>query len=572
MKEKNDSIIENLQKSDKKSIFTITSVIYLAIILIYEFLYCNYEFVNSITTKFNFSIYRIIVYISIFFLFYKFKDRFIEQAIEGFKSKIKCYGVFICLFFPIMGAIMIITEIVLLGIIYFSTAILLYASLLLLLLSVYISNDIIHNAIVISLLIGIVFSITITINNQLDEKRHFLAAYSISIGRFNLKEAGAEETVAEMPRMLNQKCIIKCFNIYPTKNIITNFEGKEVEDTPCDYFALSYIPSALGIFIARTLGGSIADIYITGRIFCLIGYTIAIYYALKMFRTKKNIIFAIFFLPMLLALASVYSPDGIGVAISALFIAYCLKLREEEHIDIKKILKLVLIFALLLTVKSIGYIGLALIIFILPIKKILKENKKYILVFLIALIIVLLLFSTAFVNVIHGEADSRSLGSGNNKQFNYILNNPLEYAKVLIRHLKYILTDLKSLHFINAPMFFRQTYNYIGDILLVYLIFLGITDNSEQYKLRTRFVFILTFIIFLSIISTLMYLSYTKLGSNIIVGYQQRYMFPVLFLLLSSISIKKLGLKNLQKNAMALSYVSIMLLVVSTLDVITLLK
>ena len=81
-------------------------------------------------------------------------------------------------------------------------------------------------------------------------------------------------------------------------------------------------------------------------------------------------------MPMLLALASVYSPDGIGTALVALFIAYCLKLHEKDNFNIKEISILLLLLILAASIKSVGYIGISLIIFVLPLKKIIKQNKK----------------------------------------------------------------------------------------------------------------------------------------------------------------------------------------------------
>ena len=66
----------------------------------------------------------------------------------------------------------------------------------------------------------------------------------------------------------------------------------------------------------------------------LLGYTFLIALTLKIIPYKKYIIFSVFFMPMLLALASVYSPDGIGTALVTLFIAYCLKLHEKDNINI----------------------------------------------------------------------------------------------------------------------------------------------------------------------------------------------------------------------------------------------
>lgn len=556
-------------KINEQDFLLITTVLYVAIILIYELMYCNFEFITKSIPNYNFSLYRIISYFSIYFIFLKFKDKFIEKAINGFQSETKCLLVYIIFTFTISmligGIVLLITK----RTIKLSISILFIACFAFDLLAIYISNNFTQNIIVTTLLIGTIFSISITFNNQLDEKRHFLSSYSVSLGNFNLKTASIEENTSKLPRQMPAKYFVRYFSQYPSNYITKDFQERDIKDTPNDYPTVSYFFSGLGIFMARIFGGSIADIYITGRIFNLLGYTVFVILAIRVIPYKKKILYAVFFMPMLLALSSVYSVDGIGTALMALFIAYCLKLHEKDNINIKEVMILIGLSILATTIKSIGYIGIALIIFILPLKKIYKQNKKYMKFIGVTFAIIILVVTLVCIARIKQPGDPRVKGTNTSMQLKYVISNPIKYVKTLVKHTKLIFTNLDELSFLNAPMFFSSTYYYCFIMLMSYILFISITDGSKRLKIRTRIIFVLTFLLIYTMTSTAMYLGYTPIEANYILGFQMRYLFPILFLILSSISIKKFTLKNkLRYDNLIISYISFAFLIVSALDAI----
>lgn len=556
-----------LKRLKEKDVFLITTVIYLAIILLYELFYCNFEYFTGIIQNYNFSAYRIIVYCVIYFLFYKLKDKFIKSAVEALNSKVKCYFIDMIIFFTILLSIPLI--IIANKNLSVNITIAFISILIFNLFAIYISNNIIKNAIITALLFGSVFSISVTFNNQLDEKRHFLSSYSISLGKFNLNSAEVDKDVLDMPRMMKAKQFIGYFSERPTDEIINDFSDYKAEDTPSTYMVLSYLVSAVGIFISKLLGGSIADIYITGRIFNLLAYILLIAITLKILPHKKYIIYSIFFMPMLLALASVYSPDGIGTALIALFIAYCLRLHEKDSIKIKEVLKLLLLLILAASIKSVGYIGIVLIVFILPLKKILRQNKKYIKYLIPALAIIGVAVIFIYITNINAPGDTRVQGTGTREQFEYILKNPIQYFKVLLKHIVNVFFSLRGMSFLNAPMFFSKTYYNVFLVMTIYLFFISITDSSKQLKIKHRILFVFTFFVICAMISTAMYLSYTKVGATYIDGYQMRYMFPTLALIFMSISVKKFGLdleKKFNYSNLYIAYPMVIFLIISLLD------
>ena len=243
---------KKIKKLEYKDIFLITTVIYFTIVLLYELFYCNFRYFTGAIQNYNFSLYRIISYCIIYLIYYKFKDKFIKPAIETLNNKIKCY------FIDIIIALTILLSIVLICIaiknLSINIVIAFIALLVFNLFALYISNNLIKNAVVVAVLFGSIFSISVTFNNQLDEKRHFLSSYSVAIGEFNLKNPKSDKNIVDMPRRMDTIEFIEYFEQKPSEELTSNFSNKKLEDTPNNYMVVSYLVSAIGIFISKILG------------------------------------------------------------------------------------------------------------------------------------------------------------------------------------------------------------------------------------------------------------------------------------------------------------------------------
>ena len=241
-----------LKKLKEKDIFIITTVIYFSIVLLYELFYCNFEYFVGKIQNYNFSLYRIIIYCVVYLIYYKVKDKFIKVAIETLNSKAKCYFIDMIVFFTVLLSVVLLCSAI--KNLSVNIIIAFFALLIFNLFALYISNNIVKNAIITGLLFGSVFSISVTFNNQLDEKRHFLSSYSVAIGEFNLKNPKVDKSVSEMPRMMNVAKFLECFEQKPKGEMVEEFSNKKLEDTPNNYMVVSYLVSGIGIFISKTLG------------------------------------------------------------------------------------------------------------------------------------------------------------------------------------------------------------------------------------------------------------------------------------------------------------------------------
>ena len=528
-------------KLNKKQIITL--LILCMIIGIYELLFCNYLFITGEST-YAFSFYRIVMYVAVIILFLKFSKHILEY--KGGIQKAEKYILYVSIllllatfFFTFVGKITLLTAIIII-----------IAILLILLLAFSLTGNYIKNFILIALAMGFILSMIMPINNQLDEKRHFLSAYNLSYANINFNKPIINEGVQSIPQRLN----FEKFNTYFHKNyeptFLEEYEIEDISNIPAAYNPIQYLPSAIGIYIARLLGGSIADIYYAGRFFNLIGYIVLVAFTLKILPYKRKSFYVIFLMPMLLALASVYSVDSIMVGVISLWIAYCLKLYEQkEKITGKQLLILLGIFTLIGTLKSMSYLPIALFIFIIPIRKIVKENKKY-LVPIIFLGIVSVTINIGITLYLQSDqlSDPRVENTNAMQQIEYIKEEPIEYIKILGKHIKTTLTEFSALSYLNGPMFFGNDFDNIFLILLLFLFYTGITDDSKNLSKKTKWIAIITFFIVLSITSTLLYISYTPLQSKTIQGYQLRYIFPIISLIVICLSSEKIKNQKSEKK------------------------
>ena len=88
------------------------------------------------------------------------------------------------------------------------------------------------------------------------------------------------------------------------------------------------------------------------------------------------------------------------------------------------------------------------------------------------------------------------------EQFNYVINNPIRYAKILTKHTIDNFDNLKNLSFLNAPMFFPKTAYKAFIVILAYLLFISVTDSSKHLSAKTRLIFILSFFVVFAMTST----------------------------------------------------------------------
>lgn len=546
----------------------LTFAIYIITMLIFEIGYCNASnMVNIVNRNFHeitydFSLCRLIMYIVILILVGIFRKKFVNDVIETLeKNKYKKIFTYLYL---ILGALIIITASIIVAkfpLLSRGISIGMMAVLMGAIAAIYISNNILKNVIIITLNLGIIFSISTNFNHAIDEKKHFMTAFNIAFGNFDYAENPITDSGIEQLPQISKFSTINPFLEKKYEPNITNEVNKEdTPSTPAEYNCIGYLPAGLGIFIGKTLGGSIIDIYIMGRIFNLLFYTFLITIALKLIPYKKNIFAVIFLMPMALVLSATYSIDGYCIGTVAIFIAYCLKLKhEKETINLKEFCILVGLFLVMLTAKSMAYVLVGCIALILPIKATLKKNKKYLPIIIIASIIAVIILAIGVITVknTHIKEDTRASGDISvSGQINSILHNPVLDIKVVANHIKNTFLNMNWYKMLHDDKFFTENCQVVLIPLMLFMLYVAITEDDYNFKISNKVVMILTFLFVYGMTSLVLYLSFSPVGSLNIGGYQTRYIIPILPLLLFCLSSNNIIVKNKENRNFNITIVS----------------
>ena len=432
---------------------------------------------------------------------------------------------------------------------------------------IYVSNNHIKNIILTVMTIGMVFTITTKFNHAVDEKRHFMSALNLSYFNFDYAENPITDLeIEKLPQLSKFSTIDEFLEDDYTPQVSEEVNKADVPSLPAEYNFLMYTAPAIGIFIAKTLGGSIIDLYIMGRIFNLILYGILISIATKLLPYKKNVFMIIFLMPMSLLLAASYSIDGVCIGVVSIFIAYCLKLKKEKDvISLKDFLILAGLFIILLLAKSMSYLMVGVMVFMLPIIPTLKKNKKYLPIIITVFLIACIILGTLVIYVKNTRIISDTRANGNvsvSEQLENLLHNPIFDIRLLILHIRNTLFNFNWLTMLNDQVFFTHNATYVMLPLLLFLLYVALTEDDYNFKVKDKIVMILSFLLTFFMTSMVLYLSFTPVGKLSIDGYQTRYILPILSLLLFCVSnnkVKTIKSKNRNMNISIISSAFIMI-------------
>lgn len=518
-----------------------TTIMIIINILIYELGFCNLNNIKNGT--YTFSLFRIVVYIVFFVLYILSIKKFSLEARKTLQSKKKVIiGYFVAFIIYLIYKFITRDD-------DYNIIMTLIAGINLFIFILYISKDYIKNIVITIVTLGTLMSIFINVFHRIDEKKHFLSAFNVAIGKFDLKNGYENDEFDNIAIFFNpsQSFAKDYFNKYSTFMVSKIDENKSIYSTPAEYIPMLYIPASIGINIARLLGGSIADIFFAGRIANLIFYGILLIIIFEILPFKKKIFYVIYLLPMILALAGTYSIDGITLGFVGIFIAYVLKLyNEKRDINLKELICLSILFILSLLGKNGSYIGIGLLILMLPIFKSLKVDKK---VRYIAISIALIVFLTVGFQAIKVlQTQDGDIRGGDNtspaRQVQYLKENPTDLFLIYIKFFKELFFNLESYISLNSFIFFFKESKYITILLILFIFYTTLTDESDKFDRKSKILMFLSSIITIFTMSFVMYLSFSPIGNDEISGFQSRYILPVLPLMLMCVNSKKITVKK----------------------------
>ena len=118
-------------------------------------------------------------------------------------------------------------------------------------------EDYVKNIIITAMAAGSIFSIATDAFHNIDEKKHFVSALNISVGNFNyINEALTDTTFNNI--QFNTPMIDVAMEYFDKKcdfNLERIPQDESIFSTPANYNFIVYLPSSIGMCLARFLGG-----------------------------------------------------------------------------------------------------------------------------------------------------------------------------------------------------------------------------------------------------------------------------------------------------------------------------
>lgn len=455
------------------------------------------------------------------------------------------------------------------------------------------------------LLIAILFGTVFVFSNPpgfgIDERAHFMRSYMVAHLNINPDRNTTTGTFGgNLPDnlagfvafsttdlMLNKKYTnifnrkdadISKYNRYSnetfSKNLINNEATNKQLLASLAYSPLGYIGFAASERLAELINLSIINTLYFARVFGLAAYIIAIFCAIRIAKNYKWLIVVIALLPTSLFQASTISLDPIVTASSILLFAALTRHWAKKNKPEKAWVNIIILCSLTaLALTKIPYLGLLIIPVLLP-KEVFWTRKLEIYWKTLWLIVPSI---TALAWIIFNAKVSKQLvilqTSGvadTSKQISVIVHEPLRFIEVLA-----------YTYYQNADRMLSSLIGLIGDrqvgltsAIMFILAFtaLGLAglfykqlQTPKAIEQRQWLAIGSAIIAVILIMSTTLYLTFTPVREDMILGLQGRYFLPILpFILILLIKLSPLKIIEPKTKALIIALSSTILMLAST--------
>jgi len=335
----------------------------------------------------------------------------------------------------------------------------------------------------------------------------------------------------EMSRLLTQGH--ENFTVYTFRKGTTTFSWSMI-GVQFIYNRLAHIIPGLVTFISRSL---VLPPVLTVKIGSMtnhIVYSLIIYFALKRLNSGKYLMAVIAMVPTAFALSTSFGYDHWLTAFFMLGFAYYLHEIQtpEKKIELKNLIIMVGAFVFALGTKEV-YVPMMFVLFFIKKDKFkeLKHYYRYITAVTGLIIFVFAVFLIPFVMSGGGDGDWRGESNVNAVgQMRFMFQNPFSYTMILLRFLVQYFNVFTNNYFTH---FAHMGYTPFLLLLWILICFTALTDRKScddltstgKMKVLITFLGLSTVVLF----STAMYIGFTGVGEDTILGVQQRYKLPLLF-------------------------------------------
>lgn len=386
------------------------------------------------------------------------------------------------------------------------------------------------------------FLITMPTFKNHDEYYHWLKAYEVSEGHLMTPiEEGIQGSM--MPSSVADACP-KDWTTMTYRDVQEKIKHpleKEKQgilnpETAAVYSFVQYVPQAVGIALARIFTDSTYLITCAGRLANMIVAIVLLYLAIKIMPFGKKLLLIPAMIPIAIEGFTSLSPDAMTISMSFLYIAYILQLAfgKKKKIQLKEKI-ILLVMSVIIALCKIVYIPLVGLVLIIPKEKFKNENNKskminFCIIAGIAVVINLLwlgISSRYLANFREGDSKIQVL---------LALQNPIQYIQTVLYTINLNGHSYLMSLFGNAIGWgeFVKLDSIVPYTILAMYLFVASTDEEIKGKLKKyQIMWILLVVLAIcALIFTSLYVQWTTVGKESILGIQGRYFLPILPLIM----------------------------------------
>ena len=406
------------------------------------------------------------------------------------------------------------------------------------------------------LLFGLPMIVLIPLGAGYDEEDHLLrvwelSAFSFLPGQMSPQEMKYPTLLRDLAYRQQANAGIIDWDFWKTYARTPLYEHGVVHrelKTKSVYSPALFLPQAIVMRLGRSTNVPALPLFYACRFANLISYWILVWLALRTIPFGKWILLILTLSPIALFQASTLTPDAISNGIGFLFIAGCLKLAQVGEIDWKQFGTLVfLIFLLFLAKVNLAALILLPFLLIPPA----RFTQKRIYALLLGVSILLFLVEVGGWNILATKFSNALLANNANAgdQLRYILSHPFVFPMILLKD-----------PFINGLTYLQGWINGYGYlywtppqiVAVFFLLSLGavllIDSTREHVSRRERIVFLFVFVAGYLATAVPLYLTFTTVGLNQLLGVQGRYFIPLALLpvlaLASILPVRKFSISS----------------------------
>lgn len=395
----------------------------------------------------------------------------------------------------------------------------------------------------VALFFGLLFALVTPPFQVPDENTHFYRANQIAEGMLY----GVEGEIISSVHAFNSEIQKTDLHFKPHKKIDPvilidgffmplNKEETVIVSTPTtiNYNSIMYIPQTLGVLAGKALDYSPYKLLLISRITNLLFGILLTTLAIKIEPFRKWSLLYISLLPMTIFLYGSASADTFTISVCILYASFVMYLKTQDSSRNKLVLLILLTF--LLAFLKPGYVFLCLIIILVPI---FSNNKVYDFTAKSAIIIITFALFLVWFKV-SGKFQLEPFleygGVDVTRQLEYVMRNPFRFIRIFISDL---VTDSAASAFMFIGVLGWVDTQLPTVVYVIYELCLGFIlffDNNYPIKsIKTsRLILMTTFMITFTIIYGIFYFVYTPVGANRIIGFQGRYILPIVSLVFYS--------------------------------------